>query len=117
MVNQTSNGNISVNNDGSFIYKPADGFIGNDTFTYRAMDWNGNGNIATVKINIHPPNHLPIAGNMTFRVAENDNITGKLLATDADGDNILYQLVNKSLNGTITLSIDGTLHTPHLKAL
>ena len=80
-------------------------------------DWNGNGNIATVKINIHPPNHLPIAGNMTFRVAENDNITGKLLATDADGDNILYQLVNKSLNGTITLSIDGTLHTPHLKAL
>jgi VCBS repeat-containing protein len=115
MVNNTSNGNITVNHDGSFIYNPADGFTGNDTFTYRAMDWKGNGNICTVMINIHPPNHLPEAENMTFRLAENENITGELLATDADGDNILYQIVNKSLNGTITLNIDGTFtYTPRI---
>jgi VCBS repeat-containing protein len=108
IVNNTSNGTVTLNNDGSFTYTPADGFTGNDTFTYCATDWKGSGNIATVKINIHPLNHLPVAENMTLRVAENENITCNLLATDGDGDNIFYNIINKPLNGAIILNNNGT---------
>ena len=38
--------------DGSFEYKPDTGFVGEDSFTYRAHDGTEAGNAATVKINI-----------------------------------------------------------------
>ena len=41
-------------NNGSFTYKPDMGFIGIDTFTYRAFDGRDYSNVATVTINILP---------------------------------------------------------------
>ncbi len=38
LVDQSSNGTVTLNGDGSFAYTPADGFYGTDTFTYRAYD-------------------------------------------------------------------------------
>ena len=38
----TANGSISVNADGTFIYMPNDGFVGFDTFAFRASDPSGN---------------------------------------------------------------------------
>ncbi len=35
---QPSHGTVTVNMDGSFAYQPDDGYIGVDTFTYRAVD-------------------------------------------------------------------------------
>jgi hypothetical protein len=106
--NGTYHGNITINSDGTFTYTPLDGFIGNDTFTYVAKDWKEKGNIATVHVNVHPVNHLPVTEDMNLRVAKNENITCKLLATDTDGDNLLYKLVGKPSKGTINLNSDGT---------
>jgi hypothetical protein len=48
----TTNGSLMLNGDGSFIYTPAPGFSGPDSFTYRAVNSLGTGNIATVTINV-----------------------------------------------------------------
>jgi hypothetical protein len=106
--NGTYHGNITINSDGTFTYTPLDGFIGNDTFTYVAKDWKEKGNIATVHVNVHPVNHLPVTEDMNLRVAKNENITCKLLATDTDGDNLLFKLIGKPSKGTINLNSDGT---------
>jgi VCBS repeat-containing protein len=45
-----SNGSLSLNSDGSFTYTPTTGFLGTDSFTYRANDGVQNSNVATVTI-------------------------------------------------------------------
>jgi hypothetical protein len=115
IINSPSNGNITLNKDGSFSYIPNIGFIGNDTFTYTAKDWKGDGNTATVKINVHQQNHLPVTENSTIKVAKNEKITGRLTATDEDMDNLFYRIVSKPLKGNITLNLDGTFTYVPLK--
>ena len=43
-------GTLTSSPNGSFTYTPNGGFVGNDSFTYRANDGDGNSNLATVSI-------------------------------------------------------------------
>ena len=108
LLNNTSYGNITVKPDGTFTYTPINGFIGNDTFTYIAKDWKENGNIATVQINVHPINNLPVTHDINLTVAKNENITYNILANDEDGDNLFYKLVDKPSKGILTINTNGT---------
>jgi Zn-dependent metalloprotease len=55
LVTGASSGTLTLNADGSFGYTPRGGFVGTDTFTYRAVTSVGPGNIATVTITTAPP--------------------------------------------------------------
>ena len=50
LVTGPSHGTLTLNPDGSFTYKPATGFIGTDTFTYKAFDGECYSEPATVTI-------------------------------------------------------------------
>jgi hypothetical protein len=50
-----SNGALAVMENGSFTYTPNAGFVGVDTFTYRAANSSGPGSIATVFITVQTP--------------------------------------------------------------
>lgn len=50
LVTGPSHGTLSLNPDGSFTYKPATGFSGTDTFTYKAYDGECYSEPATVTI-------------------------------------------------------------------
>ena len=50
LVTTTSNGALVFNADGSFVYTPSTNFVGTDSFTYRATNTIGTGNLATVTI-------------------------------------------------------------------
>lgn len=52
LVTGTSSGTLSLGASGGFIYTPSSGFVGNDSFTYRASDGSSNSNVATVTINV-----------------------------------------------------------------
>jgi hypothetical protein len=113
LINNSLHGNITVNSDGSFNYMPEEGFIGNDSFSYTSCDWKGTGNVATVHLNVHPTNHLPDSNDLNIKVAENENISSNIIATDQDGDNLLYKLIKKPINGTVNLNPNGTFtYTP-----
>lgn len=52
LVSTTSNGTLTFNADGSFVYTPRAGFFGTDTFTYKANDGQADSNVVTVTITV-----------------------------------------------------------------
>jgi hypothetical protein len=47
-----SHGALSLDADGSFEYTPDDGFVGEDSFTYRVTDGNGGADTASVTVSV-----------------------------------------------------------------
>lgn len=54
LVAGPASGNVSLSADGSFTYTPASGYVGSDSFTYRASDGVGFGNTVTVNLTVNP---------------------------------------------------------------
>jgi hypothetical protein len=55
LVSGPANGTLTFTNNGGFLYVPNSGFLGIDTFTYRANDGQSNSVPATVSISVQPP--------------------------------------------------------------
>jgi hypothetical protein len=54
LVNNVSNGTLSLATNGSFVYTPTAGFVGPDSFTYRASDGQDWSAAATVSLTVTP---------------------------------------------------------------
>jgi hypothetical protein len=52
VVNSPTDGNLTLNADGAFVYTPNPGFAGTDGFTFRAENGVLNSSLATVTINV-----------------------------------------------------------------
>src|SRR5207253_2672264 len=81
---------FTLNPDGSFSYTPALGYVGPDSFTYRARDSQTNSAPATVSITVLAPNTAPMALNDAYSVNEDavlavPAISG-VLTNDTDAD-------------------------------
>ena len=55
LVTPPLNGTVVLNADGSFVYTPNFGFVGNDQFTFQATDGVSTSDIATAFITVLPP--------------------------------------------------------------
>ena len=51
-VTLPQHGSVVVNADGTFTYTPGAGFVGQDSFTYRITDANGDVSTATVTVTV-----------------------------------------------------------------
>ena len=51
-VTDPAHGTLTLNADGSFLYLPAFGYTGTDSFTYKVSDGTIDSNVATVTINV-----------------------------------------------------------------
>jgi hypothetical protein len=99
-VSPGSQGGVTVDNNGNIIYTPAFTFSGTETFTYTAIDGNGEvSNVATVTITVLPPPstfNSAIAGNgslngarsvrkrsnTTFTAYNSNNLSGDVVFRD-----------------------------------
>jgi hypothetical protein len=79
---------VTIHPDGSFIYQPAAGFAGPDSFTYKAFDGSDASAFATVTITV--TNIAPTAGNDSYGVTAGTTLTVDaahgVLANDVDPD-------------------------------
>jgi VCBS repeat-containing protein len=98
LVTSPKHGKLTLNADGSFVYKPVSNFYGTDSFTYRANDGSANSNVAKVTLTITAVNDRPTDVVLSRnKVAENKpegTVVGTLSTVDPDkGDTFTYKLV------------------------
>lgn len=114
LVSNTSNGNVTLNSDGSFKYDPDLNFAGTDQFTYVTNDGELDSNIfAKVSIIVNPVNDAPVAVDDNFSYSNNTQVditAQNVLGNDSDPDNdpITAIMVDDVTNGFLTLNEDGT---------
>lgn len=112
LVSGPANGTLTYNTDGSFVYTPRANFFGQDSFTYRANDGTADGNIATVTITVTAVNDSPIARGDAYSVKKKTLTVGKpgVLRNDSDpdSDRLSARLVQRTKNGKLALSSDGS---------
>jgi Ca2+-binding RTX toxin-like protein len=110
LVSTVSNGTLTLNANGSFTYTPNALFVGNDSFTYRASNTNGVGNVATVSIVVGPAAPITVAD--TFNPNRNTTLTiappGVLANDNSNGAGpMTAELMTTVAYGTLSLSADG----------
>ncbi|MBL4585702.1 MAG: tandem-95 repeat protein, partial [Flavobacteriales bacterium] len=120
-----SNGTVTVILDGSIVYTPNPGFIGQDSFTYEICD-DGTPSlcdVTTVTIIVLPDyngpnNDPPFAGDDAALTPMDVPVSGQVLTNDYDpnGDNIIINTtpVSDPTNGSVVVNGDGTYtYTPN----
>ena len=76
-----SNGTVTLNADGGFIYTPNTGFSGTDSFTYHAHDGELDSPVVTVTLDI---NGKPVANADTAITLQNASVVIAVLSNDTD---------------------------------
>ena len=109
-----SNGLVTVNKNGSYVYTPNSNYHGADTFTYIATDGKGGTATGTVTLTVAALNDAPIVGTVSVVVSEDDATSGKLTASDVDSDELTFELRSTAENGTAVVNEDGSYsYTPN----
>ena len=112
LVANPTQGTLSLNSNGSFVYTPSLNYTGLVTFTYRATDGSLTSGVTTVTLTVAPVNDTPVASNDTHTTAEDTvlNISAPGVLgndTDADGNPLSAVLVSTVTHGTLSLSANG----------
>jgi VCBS repeat-containing protein len=128
LVSTTANGTLNFNANGSFNYTPNTGFLGNDTFTYRASDGSLTSDITTVTITVTDVNDPPVAVADVYTTLEDTQLVvpgagllPTLLANDTDPESpsssLIASLVSGPASGNLVLNANGTFtYTPAANA-
>ncbi len=107
LVDDTANGTLNLNTDGSFVYTPDAGFSGEDEFTYRAVTGSAESNVAivTLVVEMAEPQVLEFLtgeDGFTKQVVDNRVRQGhSIQAADFDGDGDLDMVTTNYLDGIV----------------
>lgn len=113
-----ANGTLSLAGNGGFVYTPASGYTGTDSFTYTVSDGLGASATATVTIVVNAVNQAPVAVNDAYTTPLNTKLTVAVpgvLSNDSDpnGDAITASRRTSPVNGTLTIKTAGNIvYTP-----
>ena len=116
LVSNTTDGVLTMNEDGTFTFIPNANFYGTVIVVYQACDPQFVCDQATLTINVFPVNTAPVAVDDSVNVTINETYTGDAAFNDieTDDDPITYTLDNDVTNGTLDLNEDGTYtYTPN----
>jgi Big-like domain-containing protein/cadherin-like protein/dockerin type I repeat protein len=126
-------GSVTVNGDGSFTYTPATGYIGDDSFVYRATDNSPAANPlpaafadATVHLSVRSTAPIVYAANDSYTALQNATLSiaapgvlgnDKVYSADATSNTgsatplsipLNSVIVSGAGHGTVTLNVDGS---------
>ena len=108
VASNPANGSVTMNANGTYVYTPAAGFTGTDTFTYRVTDPTGQVAIATETIVITPA--ALIAVDDQFTSAFNTPVNGNAALGDTYVPGSKFAVATPPAVGTVTMNTDGTFH-------
>lgn len=120
-ASKPANGAVALNADGSFSYSPtpaartaARKAAKTDAFTITVSDGYGGSAKVSVTATIAPSNSAPVAGvTVGTPNASSGVVTGKVTATDADGDVLTFSGPGSTSKGSVSVAADGSFtYTP-----
>ncbi|WP_158622213.1 kelch repeat-containing protein [Corallococcus sp. CA047B] len=91
-------------------YTPNAGYVGTDSFTYRASD--GSTESWPVPVTLSTVNLAPVARSATLTTVVGQGVPFTLEATDADGDALTYAVVQAPQHGTLSGTAPHLIYTP-----
>lgn len=112
-----SHGSLTLNNDGSFSYTPASGYLGTDSFSYTATDQYGRSTTSPVTVTltvVQPP--APVAADDSYTLGAGSslsvNATSGVLNNDTGTGNAVTSNTDPS-HGVLSVAADGSFsYTP-----
>jgi N-acyl-D-amino-acid deacylase len=93
-------------------YTPDQDYSGGDAFAFTASDGSLASDVATVTIDVAHVNHPPIALDQNVATDANAPVDLTLTATDPDGDDLDYTIVDPPAHGTLTGTPPHLTYTP-----
>ncbi len=106
-----SNGAIS-GEPPTLTYTPNPNFFGDDTFTFNVSDGVLDSEPAEIKLSVTPINDAPVAENENWQTLENTVVVRELIASDAEGDVLSYEIVTQPNSGVAELVGSQITYTP-----
>ena len=109
-----AHGTVTVSANGAISYVPTTGYVGPDSFTYKANDGTVDSNTATVSLTVTATNAAPVAVADSYSTPKNTTLAvaapGVLANdTDADGDTLTAAKVTDPAHGTVTVNANGAI--------
>ena len=115
LVTGPAHGTLNLASDGSFTYTRQTGYLGSDSFRYKANDGQADSNVVTVHIVVDELDAAPVAVNDAYTTAEDTELvvfgTSGVLANDSDADEEAFAavLVTEPEHGTVKLFSGGAI--------
>jgi VCBS repeat-containing protein len=103
-VTAGNGGSVVLNANGTVTFTPNANFTGTADFTYTVTDGELSSAPATVTVAVSPVNDAPVAANQAKTTAEDTPVTGKVVASDVDGDTLSYAVQSGAAHGTLALN-------------
>jgi len=108
-------GTVTLNANGTYTYKPDDGYVGEDSFKYEVADGQldelGNPVVVVGTATITISNNLPTPKDDTATTRTSVPVSGNVLKNDTDPDNDSLKVVlngTEPEHGTLKLNADGS---------
>ncbi|WP_291995607.1 tandem-95 repeat protein [Candidatus Accumulibacter sp. ACC003] len=110
VVDGPAHGELTVDADGRFSYRPHANWYGDDRFTYRLRGDGVESAVATVSVTVTPVNDAPTIVARSVALDEDSEVVLDLLADASDVDGDALQFVTESpQHGTLSGWADGTI--------
>jgi Tol biopolymer transport system component len=101
---------------GAFTYSPDPDFAGDDVFLFRVTNDRYPSNAGIVTVSVTPINDAPVASDRRVETAVDTPVTGTVVATDAEGDALVFSIVSDPMHGVAAITGANTgefIYTPN----
>jgi len=115
IIDEPDEGSVSIEADGTFHFTPGNDFqdlgVGDSrevSFEVQVSDGNGGIDTQSITITVVGQNDGPAAETLTVQTDEESNVTGQLVASDIDGDNLTFSMAEQPSEGLVSINADGS---------
>ena len=97
----------------NLIYQPTIGYMGSDSFTFKANDGSADSNLATVSITVIEFNTPPVANDLQVITLRDVAVAFLLTASDAENDPLGFTIISNPTIGSLSGTPPNLTYTPN----